>query len=230
MIRVVLAHPSNLVCDLLREALNNEEDVHLVGSATTTEELEFLLPHTSIVLLSKELEGGETLDTLEEIREEYPDIKILVLEVAEQPEMILKYIEAGADGYILQNESVDMMIDKLQAASEEKALVSPSVTAALMERLTHLANLETPLAYMEARDGMIEKLTSREEEVLGLVSQGLTNKEIAGKLFIECGTVKNHVHNILKKLDANSRYEASSIYQMENPPTATDSQSRSVTA
>jgi DNA-binding NarL/FixJ family response regulator len=216
MIRVVLAHPSNLVCDLLRESLQKQEDVYLVGSATTTEELTFLLPHSNVVLLSKELEGGDILDVLQEVHEEFPDVKLLVLDESEQPETIVRYIEAGADGYVLQNESVGEMIDKLQAAEAEKALISPTVAAAMMERLTHLASIESPLAYMESRDTMVDRLTSREEEVLVLVAEGCTNKEIAGELIIECGTVKNHVHNILKKLGVNSRYEASSIFHMQH--------------
>lgn len=218
MIRVVLAHPSHLVCDSLRTALDMEEGVYLVGSATTKEELYFLLPHSNLVLLSTELKDEDTQYILQYIRKNYPDIKMLVLGITEQPDVILRYIEAGAAGYILQNESVEEMVEKLQAASEEKALVSPAVAAVMMERLTHLANLETPLAYMEARDALVEELTTREEEVLGLVAEGCTNKEIAGKLVIECGTVKNHVHNILKKLEVSSRHEAASIFQMQKRP------------
>ena len=215
MIRLVLAHPSNLVCDLLRKTLNNEENVYLVGTANTVEELKFLLSHTKIVLLSKELRGGDTINILQEIRKNYPKIKLLVLEVEQEPGTIIRYIEAGADGYILEDETVEQMISKVQAANEDGALVSPLVAAALIKRLTQLANTEARLASVEAKETMTDDLTSREEEVLGLVAEGCTNNEIASELFIECGTVKNHVHNILKKLDVHSRYEASSIYQTE---------------
>ncbi|MEZ4592334.1 MAG: LuxR C-terminal-related transcriptional regulator [Chloroflexota bacterium] len=68
----------------------------------------------------------------------------------------------------------------------------------MMDRLTHLANLETPLAYIQARGTQLDELTNREEEVLTLIHEGCTNQEIADQLIIECGTVKNHVHNILK--------------------------------
>ncbi|NIT57547.1 MAG: hypothetical protein GWN00_15355 [Aliifodinibius sp.] len=135
-----------------------------------------------------------------------------------QPNVILQYIEAGASGYVLQNESVEDMMEKLHAAKEEKALVSPMVAASMIDRLTQLANLDMPLAYMENKDNMIYELTPREEEVLGLVADGCTNKEIAEELVIECGTVKNHVHNILKKLEVNSRYEAASIFQAQKRP------------
>lgn len=220
MIRIVLAHPSNLVCDSLRTVLDKEEGVYFVGSATNKEELYFLLPHSNLILLSTELGGETALEILRDIRKNNSNVKTLILGIAEQPGVILKYIEAGAAGYILQDESVEIMVDKLQAANEEKALVSPSVAAVMMERLTHLANLDLPLNYMESRDSLIDELTDREEEVLCLVAEGCTNKEIANELVIECGTVKNHVHSILKKLEVNSRYEAASIFQTQKRPSA----------
>lgn len=214
MIRILLAHPSRLVCDSLRTVLDNQENVYVVGCATTAEELHFLLAHSNVVLLGTELDGENTADILEEIRTTHPETKVLVMGGSEQPEIIIHYIEAGATGYILQNESVEDMMEKLEAAHEEKAIVSPTMAAAMMDRLTHLANLDTPLAYIDAREAQLDELTSREEEVLTLITAGCTNREIADKLIIECGTVKNHVHNILKKLDVNNRHEAASIYQI----------------
>jgi DNA-binding NarL/FixJ family response regulator len=128
------------------------------------------------------------------------------------------YVEAGVNGYVLQNESVEEMLEKLQAAHEEKAIVSPVMAAALMERLTRLANLESPFAFIEARKTQFEELTTREIEVLDLIKDGCTNLEIADQLIIECGTVKNHVHNILKKLEVNNRHEAASVFQMHRQP------------
>ena len=220
MIRILLAHPSRLVGDSLRAALNNEPDVYVVGCATTVEELHFLLPHGNVVLLGIEMGNTSATVILDDIRMTYPHSKVLVMGVDENPESILRYIEAGASGYILQNESVEEMVEKLQAAHEEKAIISPSIAAALMQRVRRLANLETPLAYMEARKSQLNELTSREEGVLQLINEGFTNQEIADKLFIECGTVKNHVHNILKKLEVNNRYEAASLFTMHQPEIA----------
>ncbi len=218
MIRILLAHPSRLVSDSLRTVLDNEEDVYVVGCATTAEELRFLLPHSNVVLLGTELEDANAFDMLEEMRMTYPQTKVLVLGVDERPEQIIHYVEAGAAGYILQNESVEDMMHKLEAAEEEKAIISPVVAAAVMERLTRLANMETPYAFVEARETQLDELTPREQEVLDLVTEGCTNQEIADKLVIECGTVKNHVHNILNKLEVNNRHEAASIFQMHQQP------------
>jgi len=143
---------------------------------------------------------------------------VLIIGLDDNPDVILRHIEAGAAGYILQDESIIDMVEKLHAASEEKAIISPSVAAAMMDRLAHLANLDTPLAYLEAREVQLNELTSREEEVLGLINEGLSNQEIADRLYIECGTVKNHVHKILKKLDVNNRQEAAYVLQSNHRP------------
>lgn len=218
MIRILLGHPSRLVCDSLRTALDNVEDVYVVGCATKAEELHFLLPHGNVVLLGTELEDATALEMMHEIRMTHPQTKVLVIGLDDNPDAILRHIEAGAAGYILQNESVVEMIEKLQAASEEKAIISPAVAAAMMDRLAHLANLDSPLAYLEARETQLDELTSREEEVLSLINDGLTNQEIADRLYIECGTVKNHVHKILKKLDVNNRQEAAYVMQSYQRP------------
>lgn len=216
MIRVLLAHPSRLLCDSLRTALDNQENVYVVGCATTVEELHFLLPHGNIVLLGTDLDGENALALLDEIRTTHPEKKVLVMGLSDHPDVIIRYVEAGAAGYILQNESVQEMMQKVEAAYEEKAIVSPSLAAAMMQRLTRLANLETPIAFFEERGTQLDELTNREEEVLTLITKGCTNREIAERLIIECGTVKNHVHNILKKLEVNNRHEAASIYQIHS--------------
>jgi len=221
MIRILLGHPSRLVCDSLRTALDNTDDVYVVGCATTAEELYFLLPHGNVVLLGGNFEDTTAIEMLNEIHMTHPHIKVLLLGLDNRPDEILRYIEAGAAGYILQDESVVEMVDKLQAAQEEKAIISPAVAAAMMDRLAHLANLDTPAAYLEAREIQLSELTSREEEVLALIDEGYTNQEIADALFIECGTVKNHVHKILKKLDVNNRHEAAFVLQSHRTPAMT---------
>jgi len=221
MIRILLAHPSRLVCDSLRSALDEESDVYVVGCATSAEELRFLLPHGNVVLLGLELEDVSAFELLSEMRTTHPHVKVIILGVDDRLQTILRYIEAGAAGYILQNESVDDMVQKLVAAHEDRAIISPTVAAALMERLSQLTNRELPMSYIEARESQFSELTPREQEVLQLITDGCTNQEIANELVVECGTVKNHVHNILKKLEVNSRHEAASVFRMQQPAMAT---------
>lgn len=225
MIRIALAYPSRLVSDSLRSALDKTEEMYVVGCATTAEELHFLLPQCNVVLLGTELKDATALDLLDEIAPIH-DVKVLVMGLESNAEMIIRYIEAGATGYVLQSESMEDVVAKVTAARKQKAIVSPSIAAAMMQRLAYLAKMETPLAFIEARRNQLAELTEREREVLSLITEGCSNKEIAARLVIEYGTVKNHVHNILKKLDVRTRQEAASVYQVQNRPTLPPAQSQ----
>ncbi len=214
MIRVLIADSTRFLCDSLCAALKEKENIFIVGCATTSEELKFLLRHADVVLLGTSLEDACAFEVMDDIRVTHPDVKVIITGVTDEPETILRYIEAGTVGYVLRQESVDEMVHKLNAVNEEKALVSPTMAALMMERLAQLSTLRSLALLTQTKVNQLHTLTSRELEILDLISGGCTNQEIASQLFIECGTVKNHVHNILKKLEANNRQEAASVYQM----------------
>ncbi|MBK9055443.1 MAG: response regulator transcription factor [Chloroflexi bacterium] len=216
MIRVLIADNNRFLCDSLSAILKEKTDIFIVGCATTSEEFWFLLRHAEVVLLGTELEDNSALELLEGMRLDHPEIKVIITGVSDEPEAILRYVEAGAVSYILRQESVDEIVNKLEAVQEEKALVSPTMAALMMERLTQLATLRSLVSLTETKVGQLDQLTARELEILDLISMGCTNQEIATRLFIECGTVKNHVHNILKKLEASNRQEAANVYQMQS--------------
>jgi len=216
MIRVLIGDNTRFLCDSLSTALKGKANIFIVGCATTSEELRFLLRHAHVVLLGTSLQDKCALPLLEEIRMHYPEIKVIITGVSDDPKVILRYVEAGAVGYILRQESVEEMIEKLQALQEDKALVSPTIAAQMMERLAQLSTLRSLALLTEARINQLDTLSPREMEILHLISVGHTNQEIASRLFIECGTVKNHVHNILKKLEANNRQDAAKVYQMQH--------------
>lgn len=155
--------------------------------------------------LSTRLSDNGVLKLTEAIVAEDPSVKVLVLRLRESEQQILRYVEVGADGYILRVDLGDELLENVRAVDDEEALVSPNVAYALMSRVRELAQ---GFSDVEAGiDGPID-LTPREREVLDLIGKGLTNKEIADRLYIEVGTVKNHVHNILKKMDVSSREDA----------------------
>lgn len=224
MIRILLAHPSRLVCDSLRSALDNESEVYVVGTAATAEELRFLLPHGNLILLALELEDATAIDLLPEMRMTHPQVKVVILGNRRRLPTILRYIEAGAVGYIWQNEPVEDIVRKLTAAHKDKAIVSPKLAAALMEHLSQLANRELPMSLAETQKSRFSELTPREQEVLRLIAQNRTNHEIANELMIACGTVKNHVHNILKKLEVKNRQAAAAVFRLRQPALAVNKQ------
>ena len=131
--------------------------------------------------------------------------------LAESREEILRYVEAGAAGYILQDDSVDDLLAKVRTTHGGEAIISPEIAAALMSRVAELA--QSP-SKPEAGQADPAELTSREREILELIGEDLTNQEIAERLVVEVGTVKNHVHNILQKLNVSSRREAAAYLKM----------------
>jgi DNA-binding NarL/FixJ family response regulator len=213
MIRILIAHSSRLVCDSLRNALEKQANVSVAGCASNEEELNFLLPHANVVLIGTELGNANICTLLRDLRLTYPNTKVILAGVANEPQQILRYIESGISGYILADESLDQMVHKVEAATQGKALVSPIVAALMMERAAFLAHRGNNNVFPDTKQAMVGDLTPREHEVLNLISEGYTNKAIADELVIECGTVKNHVHNILRKLETGTRHEAVALYQ-----------------
>jgi DNA-binding NarL/FixJ family response regulator len=129
----------------------------------------------------------------------------LAFGLAESKPRVLEYVEAGADGYVARDDSVEDLLRRIRAAHRDKAVVAPEIAAALMSRVSKYAQL-----FSEVQSGLHDDadLTPREREILELIGEGLTNQEIADRLVIEVGTVKNHVHSILQKLDVSSREDA----------------------
>lgn len=214
-LRILIADSSQFICDAMRQVLARQQDVFIVGCACNEEELAFLLPHCNILLLSTSLDSRGASSILADILQAHPKVKVLIVGAHDEAERLLHYFEAGAIGCVLKGESVDSLLDKMRAAREGKALVSPELAAHLARRLAVVAS--EPAIFRAARSKLVhfDKLTNREREVLHFVSMGLTNQEIADRLLISYGTVKNHVHHTMKKLEAHSRREAGMLYKLQ---------------
>lgn len=204
MIRVLIVNEIRLMCNVISAVLEPESDVEVIGTATSVEEALDQVAECDLVLISTGLADNGALELTRAIAKAEPSVRILVLGLAESEAEILQYVEAGADGYVLRDDSVREFLKHIRATHNDAALVSPEIAAALMNRVSELAQL-----FPEGvGGGEAGELTPREYEVLQLIGQGLSNQEIADQLVIEVGTVKNHVHSILKKLGVNSRQDA----------------------
>ena len=207
MANILLVNETRLICNVLAAALEDEPDIQVVGCATSvTEAITKVNQHAvDIVLVSTRLPEHGALTLTQSIAEHAPETKVLVLGLTEKKERVLNYVEAGAIGYVLKDASMDELVASIRAAQAGKALISPHIAAALMERVTNYAQT---FASLENSVNENANLTPRELEVLELLGENLTNQEIADRLVIEIGTVKNHVHSILEKLAVSSRTEA----------------------
>jgi DNA-binding NarL/FixJ family response regulator len=210
MVRILIVYNTKLLGSIVAALLNEEDDIKVVECVTHHEEAIPLLKNCDIVIAQASLpdEGAIQLSkTVAKTSKRH----VIVTDVKESPNAIMRYVEAGASGYVLQEMDAKALIENVQAISEGKTLMSPEMANALVERLARIARV---CPDPQLVDKEIAILTPRERDVLDLVGAGLSNKEIAEELTIEVGTVKNHIHNILKKLDVDTRQEAARVYEL----------------
>ena len=217
MIRVLIIHDFPLICNLVTAALQDTPDIEVVGCAASIQEALECARQADIdvALVGIRLPEQGALKVTAALAQADPQVKVLVFGLSDEYEQILPYIEAGAAGYIPKDETVADLVETIRAAQAGKALVSPEIAAALMQRLAEWAQL-FPTGGLEAVD--LSSLTPREQEVLELLGQNLSNQEIAERLSIEVGTVKLHVHSIFRKLGVDSRQRAAAFLAVFRKP------------
>lgn len=204
-IRVVICDDHALFRRGLRMVLESEEDLAVVGEADDGEEsiriVDELRP--DVVLMDVRMPRIGGIEATRSITEVLPATKVLMLTVSEDEDDLFDAIRAGAAGYLLKEISVDEVAGAIRCVVSGQSLISPSMAAKLLVEFRSMAKR------VDERQSMpLPRLTERELEVLRLVAQGLSNREIAGELYISENTVKNHVRNILEKLHLHSRMEA----------------------
>ncbi len=213
MIHVLVVHDTPLICNAIASILDDEPDIEVVGRAASVEEAlaQAAQLDPNVILLNTTLPDNGALKLVRAMSKAEPPVKVLTLGLTESKDSILRYIEAGASGYVLQDNSVSDLVAHIRAAYDNQAFASPPIIAALMSRVTELAQT---VEESGIKASALAKLTPRETEVLELIGEGLTNQGIAHRLVIEVGTVKNHVHNILDKLGVNSRKGAAAYLKI----------------
>ena len=204
-IRVLIIHRNRLLRDGLNFILAQQQSITVaraVGQAgPILEDLERLRP--DVIILDLCMPGREGLGETRLIREILPDVKILMMGMTESESDFLACIEAGATGYLPQDASLEDLLNNIHAVATGEALCSPKVAGLVFSRLAG-ARRESEIRQVLG----LPNLTRRELEIISLIEEGLSNKEIAVLLHIEIQTVKNHVHNILEKLQLGGRKEA----------------------
>lgn len=201
MIRILIADDTRLVRETLAATLAHQESLDLTAEAVCLAEccarIDTFRP--DIVLLKTA--ADHSIATLQTIVRMAPEVRVVALGVNDTEEEVIQLAEAGAAGYLVRNGSLADLVATIVSVTEGETLCSPRVAAALLRRVAALA--------AECRSSKVQAhLTAREREIIQLVDQGFSNKEIAQRLVINVRTVKNHVHNILDKLQVHRRSEA----------------------
>lgn len=207
MIRIIVVDRIHLAGEALAAVLGKEPDMTVVGVIHSVEEAlqKIVALPCDLLLANAHLYEESALRLIEEVRQVSPNLKILILGLAESEAVIMRYIEAGASGYTLLRDSLDELRIRIRATFNQEAFVAPEVAAALMDRIANLSEILEDVGVVPEQ---YDELTEREREILNLVATGLTNQAIAEQLVIEVGTVKNHIHSIFDKLNVSSRKDA----------------------
>ncbi len=204
MIRILIVDDHVLFREGLAAIIRAEKDIEVVGFAGSVKEA-IEVAHTvspEIILMDFGLPDGTGADATRRILDQHPECKIIFLTMSEDEDDLFAAIRSGARGYLLKDIRPSKLVTTLRSVSQGESALSRTMTLRLMEEL---ARSDVPT---RPRDPKLAKLTPRELDVLRHLAQGLTNQEIARKLFLSENTVKYHVHSILEKLELSDRREA----------------------
>ncbi len=205
MISVLLVDDQALFREGLEMLLSVQPDIQVVGQASNGLEAvnlaEELQPDVVLMDLRMPKLGG--VAATQRLLKACPESRVLVLTTFNDDEDIFKGLRAGAVGYLLKDVSAEKLTEAIRAAARGESVLQPAVATKVVSQFSRLAK-QVP----KHRDPLIEPLSDREQEVLALIAEGQTNREIAETLFIAYGTVKNHVTSILSKLNVRDRTQA----------------------
>ncbi|MEU5665573.1 response regulator [Streptomyces longwoodensis] len=201
-IRVFLLDDHEVVRRGVHDLLDDEADLTVVGEAATAQQALARVPalRPDVAVLDVRLPDGDGVSVCRELRSRMPELVCLMLTSFDDEEALLDSIMAGASGYVLKQIKGSDLVSAVRTVASGQSLLDPSATARLMARLRHEQEPE------EA--DQLPGLTGREREILALIGEGLTNRQIGQRLFLAEKTVKNHISRLLAKLGVERRIQA----------------------
>ncbi|MGW1362187.1 response regulator [Streptomyces chartreusis] len=205
-IRVFLLDDHEVVRRGVHDLLNDEPDITVVGEAGTAEQALVRVPalRPQVAVLDVRLPDGDGVTVCRELRSSLPELACLMLTSFDDEEALLDSIMAGASGYVLKQIQGSDLVSAVRTVAAGQSLLDPSATTRLMARLRAS---EQP----EPESDVLPGLTDREREILALVGEGLTNRQIGQRLYLAEKTVKNHISRLLAKLGVERRIQAAVI-------------------
>jgi len=201
MIKILIVEDQTLMRHGLRTILDLEPGLQVVGEAASGEEgvQRALELRPDVILMDVQMPGMNGVEATALITRAWPEARLIILTTFDRDDYVFQGVRAGALGYLLKDTPADQLIATIRRVNAGEAFIQPEIASRALRELMH------PQAQP------LEALSDREREVLVLLAQGLSNRDIAEKLVITEGTVKNHVSNVLGKLQAENRTQAADI-------------------
>ena len=196
-IKILLVDDHQIIIDGLKSVMKNTNDISVVGEANNGREAIRLLSilNIDVILMDIDMPVMNGIEALKEIKRNLRDVKVIILSMHQESAMIKNLISIGADGYLLKNTNQDELVEAIRKVAGGKHCFSSGVTMSLLNETKNNS---------KSVDLQSEALTEREIEILKLIAEGFSNKEIGSKLFISHRTVDTHRTNLMKKLNTNN--------------------------
>lgn len=201
-IKIALIEDNRLVRESLMSLINQQDglEVVLARAASDTEVLVKVHPH--VVLLDIGLRRGDSLSIATAMRERFPDAKVIIMDLLPAHEDIVEYVNAGVTGFILKDATLEDLISTIRSVAAGLSVLPTAMVNTLFSQIARDAVERDAPALMES-----VKMTPRERQVVNLIAEGLSNKQIAARLHIAVHTVKSHVRNVMEKLTLHTRLQ-----------------------
>ncbi len=223
-IRLLIIEDNRLLRDGILSILKPHRDIVVIAASgdgkDTLVKIKQLKPN--VVLLDLGLRSQNSLHVVEIVKKDFPEAKIIVMDLAPVQADILQYVKAGANGFILKDASLNDFLITIRTVSEGATVLPPLLVDSLFSQIVDHAVREGKSRLSEA-----VKMTKREREVIGFLGEGMSNKEIGQKIRVSTYTVKSHIHNIMEKLALHTRLEIAN-YSYSNDTLKTIAKSMSI--
>jgi DNA-binding NarL/FixJ family response regulator len=201
---VAVIEDNRLLCDGIVAVVDRQPDLAVVAVAQDASTALLLVPETRprVVLVDAGLEDHDSHVLVRDILEVAPEARVIVMDLLPVPEDVLDFIRRGASGFVVKDATVDDLVHAIRSVASGMEVLPPVLTDTLLSYIAHLASRRPTAGTRRA-----VRLTAREREIIDLIADGLSNKEIAQRVHLTTHTVKSHVHNILEKLALHSRLQ-----------------------
>ena len=202
MISVALIEDNRLLREGIATLLAQSGDFQVVAATPSGDPALLRQSRPQVVLLDVGLWDDDSLKVAARVKAESPESRVIVMDILAAHEDLIDYVNAGVSGFILKDATFDELAETIRSVAAGKRVLPPQLTATLLEQIARDAVTRSRAAAFES-----VRMTQREREVIALIGEGLSNKEIAARLGIAVHTVKSHVRNVMEKLALHSRLQ-----------------------
>jgi len=203
-VRLLLIEDNRLLRDGILAILKSQTGIKIVSTSGNSEStvLQIHKLKPNVILLDLGLRNQNSLHIIEMVKKEFPKTKVIIMDLAPVQADILQYVKAGASGFILKDATLDDFLMTIKSVAEGFKVLPPILTDSLFSQIVEHA---VKGGKVKLKDAI--RMTNREREVIELIADGLTNKQIGQKLHVSAYTIRSHIHNIMEKLTLHTRLE-----------------------